>query len=368
MAEEGTNQMMYYRHKRILIIAVIVLLAALLIFMLFWLCSLRLPRQVAPYVPSHYPVIYTVKPIQIEEKRDIKINRDIIRAKSANGRQNPDFLDRYGFKSVSRTILPDDDVSDSELVRSEAKDTTKTANDNNNDYRDSDTSFANYDTNGNDLPEKERDDDEFGRNKIDYGLGDSDAVPQSERFLGEDVPSVVRRTGYRRPGKIDFPRNENRPQDGNSYDNSTGNSPSPFKGISPSKQNSPLGLVLLIALLIVYIIATVMSRGGVLVVWAGPLDKALVIVSAVLFFIAWAIGNGQELSSPQITLISISILLMIVSIVFSVMVNAGNILNIILSILSKLFVFVLVNFSLLVLIVVLLVYFMIKVAKHSRDY
>ena len=361
---------MYYRHKRILIIAAIVLLVALLFFMLFWLCSLRSPRQVVPYVSSSQEndsVIYAIKPIQIESKKEIKINRDITRAKSTDGRQNPDFLDKYGFRSVSRTVLSDDDVSDSELVRNDAKDTIKTANDNNNDYRGRDTSFANYDTNGNYLPEKERDDDDFSRNGIDHGLGDSDAIPQSEKIWGEDVPSVGRRTGYGRPGgNIYPPRKE--PQDGNSYDNSQRNPPSPFKGVSSSKQSSPLWIVLIVFLLIVYIFATVISRGGVLVIWAGPLDKALVIVSAVFFFIAWAIGNGQELSSPQITLISISILLMIVSIVFSVMVNARNILNIIISILSKLFVFVLVNFSLLVLIVVLLVYFMIKVAKHSRDY
>lgn len=148
------------------------------------------------------------------------------------------------------------------------------------------------------------------------------------------------------------------PGNDDSYDNPPKGRRPPFDGNLLAKRNRPSGLLLLIILLIVYIFSTMMSRGGVLVIWAGPLDKALVIIAAILYFI----------SELQIALLSFSILLMLISFVLSFLANAGNILNIILSILSKLFFFFLVNFSLVVIIVVLMVCFMIRVAKHSRDY
>lgn len=151
---------------------------------------------------------------------------------------------------------------------------------------------------------------------------------------------------------------EKDPGNDDSYDNPPKGRRSPFDGNPLAKRNRPSGLLLLIILLIVYIFSTMMSRGGVLVIWAGPLDKALVIIAAILYFI----------SELQMAFLSFSILLMLISFVFSILANAGNILNIILSILSKLFFFVLVNFSLVVIIVVLMVCFMIRVAKHSRDY
>lgn len=137
------------------------------------------------------------------------------------------------------------------------------------------------------------------------------------------------------------------------------------KGRNPININKPVWVVVVIILLIVYIFAEIMSRGGTLILFVTPLDKILVIVSACFYFIAWLVDRGQGFTAFQTTLFSLSGLLMMVSVTLSVLYNKFNILNIALSILAKLFYFVFINLMLLLFIVVALVYILIKIARHS---
>lgn len=151
------------------------------------------------------------------------------------------------------------------------------------------------------------------------------------------------------------------------------NNINPPSGIGPSlpsinKENAPAGITILVVLLIVYIISYVVSRGGVLVVWAGLFDKILVIAVATLYFITLATDTGHGFTEAQITLLTISSILMLVSVVLSILINRGNLLFILLSILSKLCAFVLVVYAWILIIVGFFVYIMIKAAKHSHNY
>lgn len=151
------------------------------------------------------------------------------------------------------------------------------------------------------------------------------------------------------------------------------NNINPPSGIGPSlpsinKENAPAGITILVVLLIVYIISYFVSRGGVLVVWAGLFDKIIVIAAATLYFIASVTDTGHGFTEAQITLLTISSILMLVSVVLSILINRGNLLFILLSILSKLCAFVLVVYAWILIIVGFFVYIMIKAAKHSHNY
>lgn len=148
------------------------------------------------------------------------------------------------------------------------------------------------------------------------------------------------------------------------------NSPSDIGPSLPSinKENAPAGITILVVLLIVYIISYFVSRGGVLVVWAGLFDKIIVIAAATLYFIASVTDTGHGLTEAQITLLTISSILMLVSVVLSILINRGNLLFIFLSVLSKLCAFVLVVYAWILIIVAFFVYIMIKAAKHSHNY
>lgn len=124
-------------------------------------------------------------------------------------------------------------------------------------------------------------------------------------------------------------------------------------------------LIILILLLISYIIARIKLKQGTLVITANLLDKILIILSLVLFFVAWCIGFDHELYGAQIVLLILSGIMLIVSIIFSVLANLGSLWNIILSVMAKLFIFVVTNILLLLLIVVLVFSIMHTLMSHD---
>lgn len=124
-------------------------------------------------------------------------------------------------------------------------------------------------------------------------------------------------------------------------------------------------LIILILLLISYIIARIKLKQGTLVITANLLDKILIILSPILFFIAWCIGFDHKLSSLQIILLCLSGIMLMVSIVFSILANMGSLWNIILSVMAKLFIFVFTNILLLLLIVVLVFSIMSTLMSHD---
>ena len=177
----------------------------------------------------------------------------------------------------------------------------------------------------------------------------------------EPTPKKKRGNGRKIGERLDPPRE---PQILPDMDPPSFQQPS-VKGRNPININKPVWVVVLIILLIVYIFAEIISRGGTLILFVTPLDKVLVIVSACLYFIAWLVDSGHGFTAFQTTLFSLSGLLMLVSVTLSIIYNKFNILNIALSILAKLFYFVFVNIMLLLFIVVALVYILIKIARNS---
>lgn len=126
-----------------------------------------------------------------------------------------------------------------------------------------------------------------------------------------------------------------------------------------------LWIIILVVLLICYIIARVKSKRGDLVITVNIFDKILIIVSPILFFVAWCIGFDHELTPLQIILLVLSGLMLIGSILFSIFANIGNIFHIIISILAKIFIFIFTNFLLLLLVVIVVFSFMRAVTSHG---
>jgi hypothetical protein len=140
---------------------------------------------------------------------------------------------------------------------------------------------------------------------------------------------------------------------------------SPNHNINSGKAGLILWVVVLVILLICYIIARVRSKRGDLVITANIFDKILIILSPILFFVAWCIGFDHELTPLQIILLILSGLMLIGSILFSIFANLGNIFHIIISILAKIFIFIFTNFLLLLLVVIVLFSFMRAVTSHN---
>lgn len=118
----------------------------------------------------------------------------------------------------------------------------------------------------------------------------------------------------------------------------------------------------LIILLAAYITARVKSKKRELVITANTFDKILILLSPVLFFIAWCIGFDSEFS---IVLLSLSGVMLQGSIIFSFIANKGDWLNITLSIMAKLFIFVLTVFLLFLFLAYLIISFLITISRHS---
>lgn len=140
---------------------------------------------------------------------------------------------------------------------------------------------------------------------------------------------------------------------------------SPNNNVNSGESRLILWVVILIILLIGYIIARVRSKNGVLVITANIFDKILIILSPILFFVAWCIGFDHELTPFQIILLVLSGLMLIGSILFSVFANLGNVFHAIISILAKIFIFIFTNFLLLLLVVIVVFSFMRAVTSHD---
>lgn len=124
-------------------------------------------------------------------------------------------------------------------------------------------------------------------------------------------------------------------------------------------------LTILSLLLICYIVARVKLKHGTLVITANVVDKILIILSPILFFIVWCIGFGHDMSALQILLLCLSGILLVVSIIFSIIANLGSLWNIILSVMAKLFIFVFTNILLLLVIVILVFSIMRTIMSHD---
>ena len=153
------------------------------------------------------------------------------------------------------------------------------------------------------------------------------------------------------------------PGSGIGYNNGDGKNPAQVSGDHPGSMIiSITGLIILLA---AYITARVKSKHGELVITANTFDKILILLSPVLFFIAWCFNFDNELSETQIVLLSLSGLMLQGSIIFSIIANKGNWLNITLSILAKLFIFVLTVFILFLTLTILIIDLFLTISSHS---
>lgn len=144
----------------------------------------------------------------------------------------------------------------------------------------------------------------------------------------------------------------------------------PVGDISPIGKSgkNTIGIVIFIVLFIVFLISKVFSGRG-MVIWVSTFDKFLVIAAAILYFISCLFDNGGSAPLPPIviTLRSISATMMLVSIALSIIFNFPNLLYIILSVLDKLFVFYCVMVLSFLGLILIFIYFIISVARHSRN-
>lgn len=111
-----------------------------------------------------------------------------------------------------------------------------------------------------------------------------------------------------------------------------------------------LSATLFVVMLICYIVAKNKSKNGDLIVTVNTFDKVCLILSPILFFVAWCIGFKNTLS---IVLLCISGMALLYSLFLSIT-NNKTIMYIILSIVAKLFVFVLINLLLILLLIIIL--------------
>jgi len=143
-------------------------------------------------------------------------------------------------------------------------------------------------------------------------------------------------------------------------------SPTPSNiNVDSGESGLMLWVIIFVILLICYIIARVKLKRGNLVITANFFDKILIIVSPILFFVAWCIGFDHELSPFQIILLVLSGLMLVGSILFSIFTNLGNVFHIIISILAKIFIFIFTNFLLLLLVVLVVFSFVRAVTSHN---
>ena len=373
--------MMYYRHKRILLITILVLVAVLSFFFPLRFCTSRSQLIEEPNPSSKIrDTSQIIKSSNDDSKSDIKYDKkDTARMVYTEEENCRSFLSKYGKKSN----LPDfemlDDTNDEDkwnnrevriddwddAVQWSPRETDITLSDSSDDSPDGKTDDA--DTNDtNDWLWTNGDDDTA--QTIDRQLNDGDVVDNAPKVGSNNRRNPEWEIEPAKDDHIKKRTSEDGGIKGNVEYDPSPQMPSLSQKHILSIGKNPIWLAILVILLIAFIIASIMSNRGVLVIWATPFDKFLVVASAILFFIVCVVDSGPELTDIQITLLTFSGLLVLVSIILSIIANMGSLLNTILSILSKFFVFVLVNFSLLLLLVVVLVYFMIKIARRSHDY
>ncbi len=126
------------------------------------------------------------------------------------------------------------------------------------------------------------------------------------------------------------------------------------------------GIVFLI-LLVFYIIAKVKSKKYELVLTANGWDMAMLLACPVAIFVAWCWGFDQALNTVQIVCLVIAGLCLMGTIIMSIVHNPGSFIDILISVLAKLFIVWLTFMVILILIVVLIVSILISIMRSHND-
>ena len=123
-----------------------------------------------------------------------------------------------------------------------------------------------------------------------------------------------------------------------------------------------------VILLAFYIIANVKSKRGELILTANGWDMAMLLACPVAIFVAWCWGFDHPLNTVQIVCLVIAGLCLIGTLIMSIVHNQGKLMNIIISILAKLFIIWLTIFVIFLLIAIFIFTMIISMVKgHDND-
>lgn len=125
--------------------------------------------------------------------------------------------------------------------------------------------------------------------------------------------------------------------------------------------------VIFLILLVFYIIAKVKSNRGDLVLTANGWDMTILLACPIAIFIAWCWGFDQPLNTAQIICLVIAGLCFVGTTIMSVIHNQDSIMNILISILAKLFIVWLTLITILLLIVLLVISIMLSLFSSHDD-
>lgn len=123
-----------------------------------------------------------------------------------------------------------------------------------------------------------------------------------------------------------------------------------------------------VILLVFYIIAKGKSKKYELVLTANGWDMAMLLACPVAIFVAWCWGFDHPLNTVQIVCLVIAGLCLIGTIIMSIVHNSSSLMDIVISVLAKLFIIWLTLMAIFLLIVALVVSVLITLMRsHNED-
>ena len=126
--------------------------------------------------------------------------------------------------------------------------------------------------------------------------------------------------------------------------------------------------IIFLTLLVFYIIAKVKSNRGDLVLTANGWDMAMLLACPIAIFIAWCWGFDHPLNTAQTICIVIAGLCFIGTAIMSIVHNEGEFINILISVLAKLFIVWLTLMIILLLITIFIFSVIIScIREHNYD-
>ena len=125
--------------------------------------------------------------------------------------------------------------------------------------------------------------------------------------------------------------------------------------------------VVFVTLLVFYIIAKVKSNRGDLVLTANGWDMAMLLACPVAIFIAWCWGFDHPLNTAQTICIVIAGLCFVGTAIMSIVHNEGDFLNILISVLAKLFIVWLTLMIILLLITIFIISVILSFIREHDD-
>ena len=122
-----------------------------------------------------------------------------------------------------------------------------------------------------------------------------------------------------------------------------------------------------VILLVFYIIAKVKSKRYELVLTANGWDMAMLLACPVAIFVAWCWGFNHPLNIAQIVCLVIAGLCLIGTIIMSIVHNSSSLMDIVISVLAKLFIIGLTLMAIFFLIVALVVSVLITLMRSHNE-